>query len=141
MAKILIVEDDPLISRMYQRVFEFEGFDVKMARNGEDGLNLMKKDKPHLVMLDIMMPKMTGVDVLKEMKATDSLKNLPVVVLTNLSGMKDAETAIDLGAVKFIVKSENKPSQVVRQIKEILKAYTREEIPEAASEDDSKKKK
>ena len=130
MAKILIVEDDPLIARMYQRVFKFENFDVDMARDGEEGLAKMKKNIPTLVLLDIMMPKLSGIDVLKEMKDDEKLKKVPVVVLTNLSGMKDAEIAIELGAVKFIIKSDNKPTQVVKQIKEILKGYTREEIPE-----------
>lgn len=129
MAKILIVEDDPLISRMYQRVFSFEGFEVEMARDGQDGFEKMQANKPNMVLMDIMMPRMTGIDVLRKMKADDKLKSLPVVVLTNLSGMKDAETAIELGAVKFIVKSDNKPTEVVKQIREILKGYTRDEIP------------
>jgi len=132
MAKILIVEDDPLISRMYQRVFNFEGFDVEMARNGEEGLKKLKKERPTIMLLDIMMPKMTGIDVLREMKADKNTKGLPVVVLTNLSGMKDAETAIELGAVKFIVKSDNRPTEVVAQIREILDASTRDEIPGTA---------
>lgn len=129
MAKVLIVEDDPLISRMYQRVFGFEGFEVEMARDGEQGLEKMKDSKPDLVLLDVMMPKVTGIEVLEEMKATKSLKSIPVIVLTNLSGMKDAETAIEMGAVKFIVKSDNKPTEVVKQVREILNASTRDEIP------------
>lgn len=133
MAKILIVEDDPLISRMYQTVFKFEGFDVDMARNGEEGIERLKKDKPSLVLLDIMMPKMSGIDVLREVKDDPMTKNIPVVVLTNLSGMKDAETALSMGAVKFIVKSKNKPKQIVAQIKEVLAGYTREVIPKAAN--------
>lgn len=132
MAKILIVEDDPLISRMYQTVFQFEGFEVNMARNGEQGLEVLKKHKPTLILLDIMMPTMSGIDVLKELKSDPKYRNIPVVVLTNLSGMEDAEKAIELGAVKFIVKSDNKPKQIVAQIKEILAGYTRSEIPKAA---------
>lgn len=133
MAKILIVEDDPLISRMYQTVFKFEGFDVDMARNGEEGIEKLKKDKPSLILLDVMMPKMSGIDVLREVKDDPKTQNIPVVVLTNLSGMKDAETALSMGAVKFIVKSKNKPKQIVAQIKEVLAGYTRESIPKAAN--------
>jgi len=135
MAKILIIEDDPLISRMYQRVFEFEGFDVDMARDGSKGLKRLGKSKPDLVLLDIMMPKMTGIEVLEEIKSDPKNKSIPVIVLTNLSGMGDAEKAIELGAIKFIVKSEYKPTQVVKQVKEILKASTRDELPKVASED------
>jgi CheY-like chemotaxis protein len=132
MASVLIIEDDPLVSRMYQTVFEFEGFDVELARNGEEGLEKLKKNKPKMVLLDVMMPKMSGIEVLQEMKADPKTKNIPVVVLTNLSGDKDAEKALELGAVKFIVKSKNRPKQIVAQIREILAGYTREEIPEAA---------
>lgn len=129
MAKILIVEDDPLISRMYQRVFKFEGFDVEMARNGQEGIDKAKKVKPTIMLLDVMMPKKSGIEVLKELKADKNLKGVPVIVLTNLSGMKDAETAIELGAVKFIVKSDNKPTEVVKQVREIIKASSRDELP------------
>src|SRR3990172_5193758 len=134
MPSVLIIEDDPLVSRMYQTVFEFEGFDVDMARNGEEGIEKLKKNPPKMILLDVMMPKMSGIDVLKELKADPKTKNIPVVVLTNLSGDKDAEKALELGAVKFIIKSKNKPKQIVAQIKEILQGYSREDIPSAASE-------
>ncbi|OGM12191.1 hypothetical protein A2Z22_05175 [Candidatus Woesebacteria bacterium RBG_16_34_12] len=134
--KILIVEDDPLVSRMYQTVFEFEGFEVELARNGEEGIEKLKKEKPVMILLDIMMPKMSGIDVLRELKADIKTKNIPVVVLTNLSGDKDAEKALELGAVKFIIKSKNKPREIVKQIREILAGYTREAIPKTASEMD-----
>lgn len=133
MPKILIIEDDPLISRMYQSVFKFERFDVDIARDGEAGLKkLGENPKPTLVLLDVMMPKMTGVDVLRAMKADPKTKNIPVIMLTNLSGNQDAQIALELGAVKFIVKSEYKPRQIVATVKEIIAAYTRNEIPETA---------
>ena len=130
--RVLIVEDDPLISRMYERVFKFEGFEVDMARDGEEGLEKLKRNIPKMILLDIMMPKMTGIDVLRALKANPTTKDIPVVVLTNLSGQADAEKAIELGAVKFIVKSKYKPNQIVKQIKEILAGYSREEVPQAA---------
>ena len=117
---------------MYQRVFEFEGFEADMARNGEEGILALKKNRPVMILLDIMMPKMSGIDVLRQIKVDPKYKDIPVVVLTNLSGSKDAETALELGAIKYLVKSENKPKQIVNQIKEILAASTRDAIPEAA---------
>ena len=134
MARVLIVEDDPLISRMYQTVFEFEGFEVDMARNGEEGIAHLKKNIPKMILLDIMMPKMSGIDVLREIKGNPKTKKIPVVVLTNLSADKDVEIALGLGAVKYIVKSKTKPREVVVQIQEILDAYSREDIPKAAGE-------
>jgi len=132
MARVLIVEDDPLISRMYQKVFQFEGFEVDMARDGQEGLERLKANKPTIILLDIMMPIKTGVDVLIEIKADEEYKNIPVIMLTNLSGDEDVDKALSLGAVKYIVKSQNKPKQVVDQVAEILAATTREEIPSAA---------
>jgi CheY-like chemotaxis protein len=114
---------------MYQRVFEFEKFDVDMARNGEEGLQQLSKNKPNMILLDIMMPKMSGIEVLKVIKADPKTKSIPVVVLTNLSGDTDAEVALEMGAVKFIVKSQYKPKQVVEEVQEIIAASTRNELP------------
>lgn len=131
MAKILIVEDDPLMSRMYEKIFTFEKYDVSLANNGEDGLEKVRKDKPNLILLDVMMPKMNGLEVLKKLKEDPDLKAIPVVMLTNLAGEKDAETAMSQGAVKYIVKSEYEPKQVADMVKEILAGYTRGEVPSA----------
>jgi len=130
MAKILlIVEDDPLMSRMYQRIFTFEGYDVDMASNGQEGLEKARANKPTLILMDIMMPKMNGFEALDKLKADPITKNIPVIMLTNLAGQQDAETALSKGAVKYIVKSEYEPKQVANMVKEILAGYTRDEVP------------
>jgi CheY-like chemotaxis protein len=132
MAKLLIIEDDPLMSRMYQKIFTFEGYEVDVASNGEEGLVKIKSNRPNLVLLDIMMPKMNGLEVLDRIKADPEIKAIPVVMLTNLAGIQDAETAMAKGAVKYIVKSEHEPKDIVNMIKEILAGYTRNEVPQAA---------
>lgn len=129
MAKILIVEDDPLMSRMYQKIFTFEGYDVEMAGDGQEGLEKVKTLKPTIVLLDVMMPKMNGLQVLEKLKLDPDTKSIPVVMLTNLAGQQDAETAMSKGAVKYIVKSEYEPKQVANMVKEILAGYTRNEVP------------
>jgi len=78
-----------------------------------------------------MMPKMNGLEVLGKMKADPEIKKIPVVVLTNLAGQQDAEKALSMGAVRYIVKSEYEPKQVADIVKEILAGYTRGEIPKA----------
>jgi CheY-like chemotaxis protein len=133
MAKILIIEDDPLMSRMYQKVFGFEGYEVETASNGQEGLDKIKAVNPTIILLDIMMPVMNGLQVLDKVKADEQTKHIPVVMLTNLAGLQDAETALSKGAVKYIVKSEHEPKQVVSMIKEIIAGYTRNEIPVVAS--------
>jgi len=133
MTKILITEDDPLMSRMYQKIFTFEGFEVIMAEDGQDGLDKIRSEKPTLVMLDVMMPNLNGFEVLDKLKADPETKAIPVVMLTNLSSQQDAENAMLKGAVKYIVKSEHDPKQVADMIKEILAGYTRDDIPTATS--------
>jgi two-component system, OmpR family, response regulator RpaB len=129
MAKILIVEDDPLMNRMYQKIFTFEGYDVEMASDGEEGLEKVRSSKPTLILLDIMMPKLNGLQVLEKLKADPDTKAIPVIMLTNLAGQQDAETALSKGAIKYIVKSEYEPKQVTNMVKEILAGYTRNEVP------------
>jgi CheY-like chemotaxis protein len=133
MPKVLIVEDDPLISRMYQKIFTFEQFEVDVAPNGEEALAKVSIFKPELILLDVMMPKMNGLQVLEKLKENEQTKNIPVVMLTNLAGQQDAETAIAKGAVKYIIKSEYEPKQVVDMVKEVLAGYTRNEIPSTAA--------
>jgi DNA-binding response OmpR family regulator len=133
MAKILIVEDDPLMSRMYQKIFKFEGFDVEMAGDGEEGMTKARAIVPTLILLDIMMPKINGLQVLEKLKADPELKKIPVVMLTNLAGQSDAEKALSMGAIKYIVKSEYEPKQVTNMVKEILAGYTRDAIPQTVS--------
>src|SRR4030042_793804 len=130
MAKtILIVEDDPLMSRMYQKIFKFEHYDVETAGNGEEGLEKARKIKPTVMLLDIMMPKMNGLQVLEKLKADPDTKHIPIIMLTNLAGEKDAESALMKGDVKYIVKSEHDPKQVVKMIKEIIAAHSRDDVP------------
>lgn len=129
MAKILIVEDDPLMARLYQKAFSFEGYQVDVAHDGEEGLIKIKESPPTMVLLDIMMPKMNGLEVMDAVKANPKTKKIPVIILTNLAADKDAETALLKGAVKYIVKSEHDPKEVVDIVKEILTGYTRDELP------------
>ena len=132
MTKILIVEDDPLMSRMYQKIFKFDGLETVMAENGEVALTKVRSENPTLILLDIMMPKMNGLEVLDRLKSDPQTKAIPVVMLTNLAGSQDAETALQKGAVKYIIKSENDPKQVVKMVKEILAGYTRNDVPTAS---------
>ena len=131
MTKILITEDDPLMSRMYQKIFTFEGYEVIMAADGQDGLDKIRAEMPTLVLLDVMMPKLNGLEVLEKLKADPATIAIPVIMLTNLSSQQDADNAMMKGAVKYIVKSEHDPKQVADMVKEVLAGYTRNEIPHA----------
>ncbi len=132
MAKVLIVEDDPLMSRMYQKIFSFEKYEVEVAADGEEGLTKATSSNPTIILLDVMMPKMNGLQVLEKLKADANTKNIPVIMLTNLAGQQDAESALSKGAVKYIVKSEHDPKEITNMVKEIIAGYTRNEVPGAA---------
>jgi len=127
MTKIFIIEDDPLMIRMYEKAFKLSGYEVEVAFDGEDAINKLKamETKPTMMLLDIMMPKMSGFDVLRTIKEDADLKTIPVVVLTNLAGQDDAEKALELGAVLYLVKSQYDPKEIVDKVKEILSGYTK----------------
>jgi CheY-like chemotaxis protein len=129
MTKVLIVEDDPLMSRMYQKIFTFEGYEVEMAGDGQEGLDKARSVKPTLMLLDVMMPKLNGLQVLEKLKADPETKGIPVIMLTNLAGEQDAEAALSKGAIKYIIKSEHEPKEVSDLVGEVLKGYTRNDIP------------
>ena len=133
MAKVLIIEDDPLMSRMYQKAFAFEQMEVEVAVNGMEGLEKVRTFQPTLILLDVMMPEMNGLQVLEKLKADPATQAIPVIVLTNLAGTQDAETALTKGAVKYIIKSEHEPKKIVDMVKEVLQGYTRNEVPTAVS--------
>jgi len=128
---LLLVEDDPLMLRMYEKIFKFEGYSVETAIDGEEGWDKAKSINPVVILLDIMMPKVNGLEMLEKLKKDPDTKKIPVIILTNLAGTHDAEKAMSLGAVKYIVKSEYEPKEVVAMVKEILAGYTREDIPES----------
>lgn len=130
MAKILLVDDDPLLLRMYQTKLEKDGHTVETGTNGEEAIALAESIKPDLILCDIMMPKMNGLDALKQLKANPVTKPIPVVMLSNISGSdQDTTTALELGAITYLVKSSYTPKEVVQKVKEILEA-TVNEIPE-----------
>lgn len=117
---ILIVEDDEVISSVLHEEFLEAGFDVLQAFDGEKGLELTRIHKPNLILLDIMMPKMNGFEMLKELKASPLTKNIPVVVLTALGQNDDIKKIIDLGAEGYIVKSGKSLAQVLEEVKIFL---------------------
>ncbi|MCH8748706.1 response regulator [Patescibacteria group bacterium] len=134
MAKLLLVEDDALLVRLYQKKFTKDGYEVVSAKDGEAGLALIDKEQPDLVLLDIMMPKLSGLEMLERIKANPATRSIPVVILSNLGGEEEQERALELGAVAYIVKANNDPAKVSAKIREILQASTRDkELPGAVS--------
>ena len=117
---VLLVDDDLTLREMYEERLKAEGFTIVQATNGEEALAKAGQIKPNVILLDIMMPKVNGFDVLKELKANDELKNVPVIILTALIQDIDRVQGKKLGAVDYIVKSETMPGEVIAKIKNAI---------------------
>jgi DNA-binding response OmpR family regulator len=119
-AKIAIIEDDIVISQMYRMKFETEGFEVETASNGKLGVELCEEMKPDVILLDIRMPEMDGDEALKRIRATETGKNIPVLILTNV-GEEEAPAALKtLNVHSYVVKAEQTPRQVTERVKQVL---------------------
>jgi len=122
MAKVLmlIVEDDLELAKMYEQKLTSAGYQVDIAHDGIEGFEKMKLEKPNLVLMDILMPNMNGLEALQKAKQDPETRTIPIVILTNLSGTAERRKAMDEGAADYIVKSEFTPSEVVQKIKTVL---------------------
>ncbi len=120
MPKIAIIEDDQAIRDMYRLKFESEGFTVIVAADGKEGLTLVEKSKPDLILLDLMMPEMTGSEMLKRMRATAWGKDIKVIILTNVSKDQAFPIVNPLGVSGFVVKAHYTPQEVVDTVKKVI---------------------
>jgi DNA-binding response OmpR family regulator len=114
---ILIVEDDPVLLKMYTEKFSFEGFTVLNAKDGEEAFTTATRDKVDAILLDIMLPRMSGTDFLEKYRQTPKGKNTPVIALTNLTEDAEKERAMSLGVKEYLVKAMQTPEDVVKKIK------------------------
>lgn len=117
---VLLIEDDPLIVKMYHAKFTNEGYNVLTADDGVKGLDLALKEVPDFIVLDIMMPQLSGIDLLTKLRADAKGKNIPVIVLTNLSEKDEEEKAIELGAKEYLLKANLTPGEVVAKVQKYL---------------------
>lgn len=123
MAKIMLVEDDAILVEMYQAKFELEGHEIIIATNGEECLKLLEDYTPELILLDILMPKLNGFHVLKEIKKRPNLRQIPVILLTNLGEAEvdmNQELAHALGVNDYLIKSHHTPDEVVNKVMKVL---------------------
>ena len=120
--KILYIEDDPILQKTLGRKLKVEGFKVISALDGREGLMLVQKERPDLVLLDLILPQMGGVEFLKELRKNEKTKDIPVVVLTNVSKeIEKIQQILELGIRGYLVKSEYSLEEIVEKIKEFLK--------------------
>jgi DNA-binding response OmpR family regulator len=122
MTKVAIIEDDQAISQMYRIKFETEGYEVETAENGKLGLELAEKMKPDIILLDLMMPEMSGDAMLQRLRATPWGKDIKVIILTNVGEQEAPASVKQQNVRRFIVKAEMTPRQVAEMVKAELAA-------------------
>ena len=118
--KILFIEDESALQKTIGDFLNEKGYKVISALDGEIGLKLAKKEKPDLILLDLILPKIPGLEVLKKIKEDEETKKIPVIILTNVESLNEVEKAISLGATDYLVKAEYSLEEIFKKIKKAL---------------------
>lgn len=118
--KILFIEDESVLQKTIGEILTQEGYEVISALDGELGLKLAEEKTPDLILLDLILPKMNGFEVLKSIKSKDEIKDIPVIVLTNLEGMENIDKVISFGAKTYLVKTQYSLEEVLEKVKKAL---------------------
>ena len=118
---ILVVEDDKFLRELIVQKLIREGYEVKEATDGEQGIKKIKEEKPDLVLLDLILPGIDGFEVLSKMKEDSGVSSIPVIVLSNLGQKEDVEKGLSLGAVDYLIKAHFTPGEIIEKIKKNLK--------------------
>ena len=134
MTRILVIEDEELLRNLYCELLEMKGFTVYKSIDGQDALNILEESKPDLILLDINMPKLDGIEFLKRVKADDKLRGIPIILITGVIQVEKVSKCLDLGAVGYIEKA-NSPVEVMNKIEMVLGAVI--QTPAKKSEIDS----
>jgi DNA-binding response OmpR family regulator len=117
--KILLVDDDTGLTQLLQLVFESRGFGVTLAYNGEEALEILEKELPEVILLDLMMPDVNGVEVCRQVRANPRMSHIPIIVLTARIGEEIQQEAMDAGATDYLVKPI-RPSDLIRRVREVV---------------------
>lgn len=120
MHKILIAEDDKTLIKLYTKKFEKSGFEVILAGNGEEAIERARKEKPDIIILDVMMPIMNGFQALKMLKKYEETNCIPVVIISNYGEVPNVTTGLNCGATDYLIKVEHTPEEIVEMVRDIL---------------------
>lgn len=120
MKKILFIEDEQTLQKTFGDILKQGGYEMISALDGEVGLRLAKSEKPDLVLLDLILPRLHGFEVLEKLKEDPETKKIPIIILTNLERTEDIDKAIELGATTYLVKTQYTLEEVIEKIKKVL---------------------
>lgn len=119
--KILVIEDDKFLRELIVRKLSDDGFTTSEAIDGEEGIKKIREEKPDLILLDLILPSIDGFEVLSQIKEDESLKSIPVIILSNLGQKEEVEKGLKMGAVDYLIKAHFTPGEIIEKIKNILK--------------------
>jgi len=120
MKKILFVEDESALQKTLGEYLRQDGYDIVSALDGENGIKMAKSAKPDLILLDLILPKTNGFEVLKQLKSDEETMRIPIIILTNLEDIKDINQAIEIGATTYLVKARYSLEEVSQKIRDVL---------------------
>ena len=120
MKKILLIEDEAALQKTFGDTLRSEGYQLVSATDGEVGLRLAKSETPDLIILDLILPKLNGLEVLKSLKEDQQTRGIPVIILTNLGDLENIEKALRLGATTYLVKADHTLEEVIEKVKKAL---------------------
>jgi len=118
--KILVIEDDKFLRKVIDRKLLGEGYEVVEATDGSEGVRAAEDSKPDLILLDLVLPEISGFGVLTQLKASLATKNIPVIILSNLGEREDVEKGFSLGAADYLIKSHFNPGEIVEKIEAVF---------------------
>ena len=127
--KILIVEDEEILLTALSEELKQEGFEAIGAKDGVEGVSMAASEKPDLILLDLVMPRLDGIGALKQMKENDETRDIPVVILTNLSDYDKVSDALSLGAMDYLVKANYRLEELVDKIKAVMQRKANLPVP------------
>jgi DNA-binding response OmpR family regulator len=117
---VIFIEDDPVLARILRAKFERENIELKIVSDGKAALELLNENPPDAVLLDLMLPYVSGLEVLKKMRENENWKNIPVIILSNLGAKQDIEAGLKLGANDYLVKAATPLEEVIKKLKILL---------------------
>lgn len=121
--KILIIEDEDMLSNVIKEEFSDAGYVIEVAKDGEEALGLAKNFLPQLILLDLVLPKKGGLDVLSEIKSDPELKKVPVIILSNMAEDESIKKALAMGAEDYFIKAQNSISEILEKVRKYIKKF------------------
>lgn len=119
--KILIIEDDKFLRELISQKLLREGYDIIEAVDGEKGIEEVKKEKPNLILLDLILPGIDGFEILAKIKADPKISKIPIIILSNLGQKADIQKGLEMGAVDYLIKAHFTPGEIVEKIRQVIK--------------------